>query len=261
MVDEAAAINKASELRPPAVRAIKVPIPPPWNCIATAFDRASELLPSLRPLKVLIPRPCKFLSSTFVEGPDILRACQEQQCQTSSRVVSEGPIACLDSEDMASSSTCQVAGSFSNVVPRTSEVLNWYFENICSRDLQLFPKIHTGENCKIDWVKSSTDSRDIDKKLCFVRVLLHAYKEGVFEEGAMICAPLSRDLSRWTSRFAHSQNLSHAVYTLFLVEINVRTTGACMKILYFESIAIVWFVLIFLFHKCTSCIPFSLVSV
>ncbi|XP_042401843.1 ribonucleases P/MRP protein subunit POP1-like isoform X1 [Zingiber officinale] len=200
MVDEAAAINKASERRPPAVRAMKVPIPPPWNCIATAFDRASELLPALRPLKGLIPRPCKFLSSTFVEGPDILRACQEQQCQTSSRVVSEEPIVGLDSEDRASSSMCQVAGSFSYVVPRTSEVLNWYFENIHSGDLHLLPKIHTGKNCTIDWAKSSTNSRDIDKKLCFVQVLLHAYKEGVFEEGAMVCAPLSRDLSRWTSR-------------------------------------------------------------
>jgi len=28
-----------------------------------------------------------------------------------------------------------------------------------------------------------------DHKLCFLRVLLHAYKEGVFEEGAIVCAP------------------------------------------------------------------------
>ncbi|KAM0960768.1 hypothetical protein ACFX2I_025663 [Malus domestica] len=36
-------------------------------------------------------------------------------------------------------------------------------------------------------------------KLCFVRVLLHAYnKEGFLEEGAVICAPLLTDISLWT---------------------------------------------------------------
>ncbi|KAK0587588.1 hypothetical protein LWI29_025414 [Acer saccharum] len=32
------------------------------------------------------------------------------------------------------------------------------------------------------------------------RVHLHAYKEGVFEEGAVVCAPSLSDVSQWTSR-------------------------------------------------------------
>lgn len=39
-----------------------------------------------------------------------------------------------------------------------------------------------------------------DHKLCFVRVLLHAYKEGVFEEGAVVCAPQLMDISLFISR-------------------------------------------------------------
>ncbi|KAB2611982.1 hypothetical protein D8674_020014 [Pyrus ussuriensis x Pyrus communis] len=35
-------------------------------------------------------------------------------------------------------------------------------------------------------------------KLFFVRVLLHAYKEGFLEEGAVICAPRLTDISLWT---------------------------------------------------------------
>ena len=34
-----------------------------------------------------------------------------------------------------------------------------------------------------------------DNKLCLVRVLLHAFKEGSFEEGAVVCAPSLADVS------------------------------------------------------------------
>ncbi|KAF9624422.1 hypothetical protein IFM89_011430, partial [Coptis chinensis] len=40
----------------------------------------------------------------------------------------------------------------------------------------------------------------LDRKLCFLRVLLRAYKEGAFEEGAVICAPRLTDILLWTSR-------------------------------------------------------------
>ncbi|KAM4119411.1 hypothetical protein ACJW30_03G056900 [Castanea mollissima] len=38
------------------------------------------------------------------------------------------------------------------------------------------------------------------RKLCFLRILLHAYKEGVFEEGAVVCAPQLTDISLLISR-------------------------------------------------------------
>ena len=44
-------------------------------------------------------------------------------------------------------------------------------------------------------------------RLCYLRVLLHAYKGGVFEEGAVVCAPHYVDKTLWTSRF-------HACYLL-----------------------------------------------
>lgn len=37
------------------------------------------------------------------------------------------------------------------------------------------------------------------KKLCFVRVVLRAYKEGVIEDGALVCAPSMDDIKLWTS--------------------------------------------------------------
>lgn len=37
-------------------------------------------------------------------------------------------------------------------------------------------------------------------------VLLHAYKEGVFEGGSVVCAPIADDISLWTSRSSFDKN-------------------------------------------------------
>lgn len=38
-------------------------------------------------------------------------------------------------------------------------------------------------------------------RLRFLRVILRAFREGVFEEGAVVCTPRFSDISLWTSRF------------------------------------------------------------
>jgi ribonuclease P/MRP protein subunit POP1 len=47
--------------------------------------------------------------------------------------------------------------------------------------------------------------------LCLVRVLIRALKEGSFEEGAVICAPLSSDLAAWKTRSVSYISFSFAV--------------------------------------------------
>ncbi|WOK97407.1 ribonucleases P/MRP protein subunit POP1-like [Canna indica] len=167
MADEAAASARESELRPPAVRPLKVPIPPPWNCIV----------------------------STLRKGPNMFMDFRKLHVETSAGVVPESPIVSLDSKDIVLSSECQHTEIFPGFVSRTSEVLdkNGYRNLLSSFKIQI-PKNGT-----------PTNMMDISRKLCFVRVLLHAHKEGVFEEGAVVCAPMLTDLSRWTSRSDSSE--------------------------------------------------------
>ncbi|KAL8159145.1 hypothetical protein V2J09_000682 [Rumex salicifolius] len=74
-------------------------------------------------------------------------------------------------------------------VARTSHMLKWLTNKDCAKHLLLAPD---------DDQEQSTFAH---KKLCFVRLLLHAYKEGSFEEGAVICAPNLSDIALWRSRY------------------------------------------------------------
>ncbi|KAL4354775.1 hypothetical protein GQ457_06G031370 [Hibiscus cannabinus] len=95
-------------------------------------------------------------------------------------------------------------------IPSPWNVIHTAFGKLTTRGehLLLFPQL---QNRNSSLVKVMKDKNMMEKgqngiaqisyshRLCFVRVHLHAYKEGVFEEGAVICAPSLADISMWTS--------------------------------------------------------------
>lgn len=74
-------------------------------------------------------------------------------------------------------------------VPRTSEALKDCVE-----------KIDSGDLVSAGGVEIMDDGRE-KGSVCLVRVLIRAFKEGLFEDGAAVCAPCTDDLSGWTTRY------------------------------------------------------------
>ncbi|XP_009139561.1 ribonucleases P/MRP protein subunit POP1 isoform X1 [Brassica rapa] len=78
------------------------------------------------------------------------------------------------------------ANLFDGIVARTPDSLPTF--------LQTFT--NSAETIQEDETKARGQiHKRSDNKLCLVRVLLHAFKEGSFEEGAVVCAPSLADLS------------------------------------------------------------------
>ncbi|XP_020101918.1 uncharacterized protein LOC109719568 isoform X2 [Ananas comosus] len=155
MTDEAAALDQAAELRPPAVRPLKVPIPPPWDVLAAVANKGSTILKGFE-----------------LDEKEFSGSTNENSLINSS--TKDGP-------------------SFPLFIPRTAENLLQYSESING--------------------KNQVSSH---KEPCLVRVLLRAYREGVFEEGAIICAPVPADLSRWKTRSEEKGNEAEELWQLQL---------------------------------------------
>lgn len=172
---EAAASRKNAEQHPPAVRPFRIPIPSPWNVVHTAFDKLSR----------------RVKEAQVSSGENIVRkySMSNSSCERS---------------DVTS---LRYRDSFGGIVARTSSLLTEFLNGIQGEHLLLFPQL---QNRKSSLVKVMKDKNMMEKgqngitqisynhKLCFVRVHLHAYKEGVFEDGAVICAPRLTDISMWT---------------------------------------------------------------
>ncbi|KAF6175531.1 hypothetical protein GIB67_038105 [Kingdonia uniflora] len=162
MATEAAASDQKIELRPPAMRSLRIPIPPPWDSVRFSFGQ--------------------------------LTTC------TGSETVPSIEISSCNSPEQGDS-------SFNGFVARTSCVLSNYLNEVPEYHLLLSPNATTGEKAKFlkeqgklfPYEKGNSHIH-VQRKLCFIRVLLHAYKEGAFEEGAIVCAPHLPDVSLWTSR-------------------------------------------------------------
>ncbi|XP_048232885.1 ribonucleases P/MRP protein subunit POP1 isoform X2 [Ricinus communis] len=173
------ALDQKAEQLPPAIRPLKVPIPPPWNSIRTAVNEECRALQGAAVCNAKDMIECKLLSNSMCG-------------------------------DRGITSSLSVDGNaFDGIVARTSGVLADFLNEISGDQLLLFPQVPKGkmrimelmmEESKHDSLQNGINQITYDCKLCFVRVLLHACKEGVFEEGAVICAPCLGDLSLWTSR-------------------------------------------------------------
>lgn len=177
---ESAAIDQKAERLCPAVRSLKVPVPPPWNSVRIAVQVASSSH-----------------AKDMIGGNSM-------------------SIFRCDHSDITS---LRVDGnSFDGIVARTSNMLADFMNEIYGDCSLLFPQ---APNWKMKFLESINDESKLgqlqngitrmnsNRQLCFVRVLLHAYKKGVFEEGAVVCAPCLSDVSLLTSRYSSRTSYSY----------------------------------------------------
>ncbi|XP_017179666.2 ribonucleases P/MRP protein subunit POP1 isoform X2 [Malus sylvestris] len=173
---EAAASNLKDELRPPAIRPLKVPILSPWNSIRVALKEES------------------------VAVGDAESFWQQHGVRSDSSSNSE----CGNSD--ATLAGCH-GDSFDGFVARTKFSLTNFLNEIQGCHLRMYPYVADKETSftksmrgeiKLEPGQDQLARFKYNRKLCYVRVLLHAYKEGFLEEGAVICAPRLTDISLWT---------------------------------------------------------------
>ncbi|KAJ9692920.1 hypothetical protein PVL29_011842 [Vitis rotundifolia] len=178
MATEATSDEK-EKLCPPSMRALRVPILPPWVSVRLGFDKVSSSLGDTR--------PCEEKCTRDVANGDSFTNSNNGSCDIS-----------LNDHNI----------SFEGFVSRTSHMLSYYLNEIHGDHLLLFPKLPDKKSfselmtdeAKLRWNLNGVNQMNYERKLCFLRVLLHAYKEGSFEEGAVVCAPHLSDISMWTSR-------------------------------------------------------------
>uniref|UniRef100_A0A0D9XV99 Uncharacterized protein n=1 Tax=Leersia perrieri TaxID=77586 RepID=A0A0D9XV99_9ORYZ len=168
LAEEAAVFDKATSCRPSSMRPPRVPVPPLWHCIVASFRR----------------------------GDGILNSLEVDDLKPVATVLSE----CLPVNSISGDAESLPAPtSFQLLVPRTIQVLRQYAKDfdakyMNSSDMEsVADKSNLVSGGNVNMVCSIN-------RLCLVRVLLRAFKEGSFEEGAVICAPLPPDLSAWKTR-------------------------------------------------------------
>ncbi|GFP87150.1 hypothetical protein PHJA_000858700 [Phtheirospermum japonicum] len=159
MAMEAVETNQKASLRPLSKSPLEIPIPPPWDCVHLTLEKISSK--------------------------------------------SENPIsqpAELDAKN-------DLNPGFEGVIARTSCILSDCMNNIGFDHLLLFP-MKPDQNNNLnkfmrdkEFIKSDAVVSEVKcgETLYYLRVLLRAYKEGVFEQGAVVCAPLPTDIMLWKS--------------------------------------------------------------
>ncbi|KAK9086285.1 hypothetical protein Syun_028679 [Stephania yunnanensis] len=182
MATQATASDQLAERRPLAMRPFRVPIPPPWNCIRSTYDLRSTSI-----------------EETQAAGGQVLLA-----------EASPGTKNCdLESSEPDSS---LFKGFF---VIRTSNILRMFLNYIYgNNNVLLFPNALIGKKAEffkaqehLSFGLKGATHIPFDRKLCFVRVCLYAYKDGAFEEGSVVCAPHPADIELWTSRSDEAEGL------------------------------------------------------
>ncbi|PON84270.1 Ribonuclease P/MRP, subunit POP [Trema orientale] len=172
---EAAASNLKEELCSPSMGPLRFPIPPPWDSVRVTLNR---LL-------------------TTVGDPIICRKGKHN----SSDSISD--LECASCDDSLLGHNTSLDG----FVARTSCSLTNFLKEVKVEHLLLFPQVANKKTCfsKItkDESRLQQDKNGItdiicNRKPCFLRVLLRAYNEGSFDEGAVVCAPRPTDISLWT---------------------------------------------------------------
>lgn len=182
MALEEAADDKKSELRSPHTRTWKVPVPSPWDSLRFALEGLNGAAHGRVQHEQLLPHD--MIRNIAMNNP-YLRSCKTE-----------------------TESSC--GAPFEGFVARTCNVLTQFLDEIKGSHLLLFPKVLHSKKCIGKFMKDekilNEDAGGViyqinqDQKLCLVRVLLHAYREGSFEEGAVVCAPHIDDVMLWTTR-------------------------------------------------------------
>ncbi|WOH01528.1 hypothetical protein DCAR_0520912 [Daucus carota subsp. sativus] len=177
METEAVASVRDAELRPPSVRPFSVPTSPPWEVVHYTYSKKkvigldNQILPNIT---------SKDINSLVANS---LEDCHRAPC-------------------------CNNGVSFGGLVSRSSCLLARFLSGINNCQLRIFPSIPERKSCISEIMKEKDISNqgledaclvNYDHPLCFVRILLHVYKDGVFEDGAVVCAPHLSDLLFMTS--------------------------------------------------------------
>jgi ribonuclease P/MRP protein subunit POP1 len=175
---EVAALNQKAERCPPDVRPWRVPIPPPWDTVRLAFTK----------------------------GPARLG---NREIHSKEDMVDGNLLSNSDSGNCSVSSFVHHGNRFDGLVARTYFMLTDFMKELQRVRLLLFPQLPDRKTSIVKFMKdesmfglslNGTDQFSYDRKLCYLRILLHAYKEGVFEEGAVVCAPQLTDISLLITR-------------------------------------------------------------
>lgn len=183
MAMEAVAVNHKARLLPPSKRPLEVPIPPPWDCVHRNFEkRSSKAGNSHIQAEELGTRDEK------IDDMEKNSGCGESHTRISDRHVTP----------------------FEGIIARTSCMLSDFLNNITGNHLLLFPRMPGQKNCLSkfmrdkEFLKQDTVTSEVKcgKTQCYLRVLLRAFKEGVFEQGAVVCAPHAADIMLWTARYS-----------------------------------------------------------
>ncbi|PIA27087.1 hypothetical protein AQUCO_08300052v1 [Aquilegia coerulea] len=195
MAAESIASDEKMELRPLAMRPLKVPIPPPWESVRHAFE------------------------DQITNVGDIQDIHEEKN-------------ACDSLDDIGSANSelevlAQGDFPFKGFIARTSSILSCHLKEICGGHLLLYPNEQMGKKTTL------LENRDkivpgpggdchlrFDRKLCFVRVIIRAYREGAFEEGSVVCAPHLTDISLLKSRSVFVFWLYLLLRSFFFVQFN-----------------------------------------
>ncbi|KAF3783268.1 Ribonucleases P/MRP protein subunit [Nymphaea thermarum] len=159
MACEAVAFDKKVESLPPSRKLMRIPIPPPWNCIK--LPREGRLLTQSNEVS-----PCLLTGVNVGLHDD--RAFQGFVARTSASLLRHVNDIHVDHmilyPDTAPNDSC-------------AELANGTSPN---------------------WTTSGANTSPVIQKGCFVRTVLYANKRGVFEEGASVCVPTSDDYSLWS---------------------------------------------------------------
>ncbi|XP_062183018.1 ribonucleases P/MRP protein subunit POP1 isoform X2 [Phragmites australis] len=174
MAKEAAIFDKSVECRPASKRPSRVPVPPLWHCIMACFN----------------------------EGDGIVRGLQIDDLILDTMVFVLPNFSTVSSKSgEAEPSQANVAASLPLFVPRTIRVLRQYVKEIDMKYLT------SSSDTEMDTDRPNLEASNGTVKmtcsmneLCLTRVLIRAFKEGSFEEGAVVCAPCPSDLSAWKIR-------------------------------------------------------------
>ncbi|RDX86603.1 putative protein C05D11.9 [Mucuna pruriens] len=181
MEAKASAFNKKAELRPPSIRHLRVPILPPWGIVRITFDK-------------------------------VIRAMETHDLSTRKDLTNANILPNPYPESFKISNFDSGSNLFNGTVVRTGCMLTTFLNETKTGQLLLFPYAADGKariskfingELKLDPRQGSSDL--YDHKLCFLRVHLRPFKEGCFEEGAVICAPYPSDISLWTSSSEKSE--------------------------------------------------------
>ncbi|KAL6535048.1 hypothetical protein OROMI_026422 [Orobanche minor] len=171
MAMEAVEINRKASVRPLSKRPLEVPIPPPWDCLHLTLEKMTK--------------------------PEEHDARNDKN-DDSGRKSAYG-------ESHIKISECHVT-AFQGTIARTSGVLSDHLNSISGNHLLLFPRKPDQKNSLHQFMRdeeltkhSTTNISEVEcgKTLNYLRVHLRAYKEGVFEQGAVVCAPLPADILLW----------------------------------------------------------------